>query len=142
LGAALLATWWGIAHAISQWATTFYRNGVTFVAHEPKIRRRCTLLALGMLFPSIASIVIYKCVLNTGSKQVVLALYWNGLNQFQNRQFIRAMGSIILVSSGGFGLTACIVQYLVLSHANLSRSNFFDEGFFSGFFGAFVPAPL
>jgi hypothetical protein len=72
LGAALLVTWWRVAHATWQYVSAVSRIFPTPVADY---RRRCRLLELGIFILLVAGIVVYIHLLHVRFDQISPTLY-------------------------------------------------------------------
>jgi hypothetical protein len=67
LCAALLVIWWGVTHALSQHAFTYFFNAFFNGLSSPvDERRRCRLLELGVLLPVIAGLVLLRRLTQSG----------------------------------------------------------------------------
>jgi hypothetical protein len=77
VAAALSVTWWGVAHATSQFAMSFFQGGLSNAHGKPKARRRCTLLELGIVLPLVANLMAQIA----GPDQMIPALYWDGMGR-------------------------------------------------------------
>jgi hypothetical protein len=89
LGAALVVTWWGVVHATLQFTYSILSTGG---AHDPlyfNVRRRSTLLKVGVILPSIAGLVCFIYIPREDFGQPIPALCWDGMVLDRSRHISR-----------------------------------------------------